>query len=181
MKRISILSILLLAIAVFSVDSVSAQTRSNRISRPCSGSTTPAVVDVESDGDIFMRPCSGRSVVTGSTDTGTRRFAAGVLAVTDGSTGVRALIGGGAAVASATALPLPTGRVFHVTGTTSITSIVSTNLQSGVCVTLIFDGVLTFTDGGNLVLAGNLVTTADDTISLCFDGTNFYETGRSVN
>ena len=87
----------------------------------------------------------------------------------------------GASVASATAMPVPTGRVFHVTGTTSITSVLTTGLSAGSVVTLIFDGILTFTDGNNLKIAGNLVTTADDTITLAFDGTNFYEIGRAVN
>jgi hypothetical protein len=114
-------------------------------------------------------------------DTGIGRMSAGVIKVTDGSTGIKALMGGGASVASATALPLPTGRVFHVTGTTTITSITTTNLQAGVVITLIFDGALTFTDGNNLKLAGNFVTTADDTITLAYDGTNFYEIARSVN
>jgi len=87
----------------------------------------------------------------------------------------------GANVASATAMPVPTGRVFHVTGTTSITSVVTTGLAPGSVVTLIFDGILTFTDGNNLKIAGNFVTTADDSITLAFDGTNFYEIARSVN
>ena len=104
-----------------------------------------------------------------------------VIKVTDGSTGIRGLLGGGSVVASATALPLPTGRVFHVSGTTTVTSITATNLQAGVVITLIFDGALTFTDGNNLKLAGNFVTTADDTITLAYDGTNFYEVCRSVN
>jgi hypothetical protein len=30
-------------------------------------------------------------------------------------------------------------------------------------------------------LAGAFVTTADDVLNLCFDGSNFFETGRSVN
>lgn len=118
---------------------------------------------------------------TATLDTGFARYSAGVIRSTNGGTSITGLIGGGAAVASAAAMPLPTGRVFHVTGTTNITSITSTNFASGACITLIFDGVLTFTDGSNLVLAGNFVTTADDTISLCYDGTNWYETARSVN
>lgn len=118
----------------------------------------------------------------GSFDTAVGRFSAGVMKATDGTTtGVRALIGGGASVAAATALPLPTGNVFHVTGTTTITSITSTNFQAGVCITLIFDAITTLTDGSNLVMAGNFVTTADDTWSGCFDGTNWYESARSVN
>ena len=87
----------------------------------------------------------------------------------------------GAAVASAAALPLPTGNVFHVTGTTNITSITATGFTAGMVITLIFDDVLTFTDGNNLVLAGNFVTTANDAITLAFDGTNFYEMARAVN
>lgn len=114
-------------------------------------------------------------------DTAQARYSAGVIKDTDGSTGIRGLRGGGAAVASAAALPLPTGNVFHVTGTTNVTSITSTNFQSGVVITLIFDGALTFTDGGNLVLAGNFVTTANDTITLAYDGTNWYEIARAVN
>ena len=116
-----------------------------------------------------------------SRDTGLARNAAGVVRATNGSSGIRGFLGGGAAVASATALPVPTGRVFHVTGTTTVTSITSTNFGSGACVTLIFDDILTFTDGSNLKLAGDFVTTADDTISLCYDGTSWHETSRSVN
>ena len=86
----------------------------------------------------------------------------------------------GADVASASAIT-PTGNLFHVTGTTTITSITATNVIAGATIKIIFDGVLTFTDGSNLKLAGDFVTTADDTITLTYDGTNFYETGRSVN
>lgn len=109
------------------------------------------------------------------------RNAAGVIKVTDGSAGIRGLLGGGTAVASAAALPVPTGRVFHVTGTNNITSITSTNFGAGAVITMIFDDVLTVTDGGNLKLAGDFVTTADDTITLVYDGTDWYETSRSVN
>lgn len=93
----------------------------------------------------------------------------------------RYLMGGSAAVASATALPAPVGSLYHITGTTTITSITSTNMGTGACITLIFDGVLTMTDGSNLKLAGDFVTSAGDTIGLCYDGTNWYETHRSNN
>lgn len=86
----------------------------------------------------------------------------------------------GSAVASATAI-IPSGSVFHVTGVTSITSITSTSFTAGQEITIIFDGILTFTDGGNLRLAGNFVTSADDTITLKWDGSAWYELGRSVN
>lgn len=84
-------------------------------------------------------------------------------------------------IASAATIAVPRGqRVATVTGTTSITSITATG-HSGAVVTLIFAGALTFTDGGNLKLAGNFVTTADDTITLACDGTNWFEVARSVN
>lgn len=83
-------------------------------------------------------------------------------------------------VASAAAI-VPTGNLFHVTGTTNITSITATGIVAGSEITIIFDDILTFTDGSNLKLAGNFVTTADDTIKLVFDGTNFYEVSRAVN
>jgi len=124
---------------------------------------------------------SSSNAAANAADTGLARNAAGVIRATDGSTGIKGFLGGGASVASATALPVPTGRVFHVSGTTTITSITSTNFQSGAVITLIFDGVLTFTDGSNLKLAGDFVTTADDTITLAYDGTNWYEVCRSVN
>jgi hypothetical protein len=86
----------------------------------------------------------------------------------------------GAAVASAATIT-PTGNSFHVTGTTNITSVSGTNVEAGTEIFIIFDGVLTFTDGSNLKLAGNFVTTADDTITLVYDGANWYEKCRSVN
>jgi len=86
-------------------------------------------------------------------------------------------------VASATSITLPIWTdVIIVTGTTNITSIASASNHRNRTVTLMFQGILTFTDGNNLKLAGNFVTTADDTITLCCaDGTNWYEVCRSVN
>ncbi len=88
--------------------------------------------------------------------------------------------GKGTDVASAATIT-PTGNVFHVTGTTTITSVSGTGITAGTTITIIFDGILTFTDGSNLKLAGNFVTSADDTITLQYDGTNWYELCRSVN
>jgi hypothetical protein len=86
----------------------------------------------------------------------------------------------GGSVASGATIA-PTGNVFHVTGNASITSIATTGLRAGATLTLIFDGAATLVDGGTLKLAGNLVATADDTVELVWDGTNWYETRRSVN
>jgi hypothetical protein len=46
---------------------------------------------------------------------------------------------------------------------------------------LIFDGTPTVTDGGNLKLNGNFSATADSTLTLIYDGSNWYETARSAN
>jgi hypothetical protein len=83
-------------------------------------------------------------------------------------------------VASAAALTLPTDAdVVQVTGTTNITSIAASWAERRV--TLVFTGILTVTDGSNLKLGSNFVTSADDTISLVCDGTNWYEVSRSAN
>ena len=92
------------------------------------------------------------------------------------------LKGGSWSVASAATTTLPAGNLFHITGTTSITTLNTCDAtQAGRQVMLIFDGALTFTDGNNLKLASSMTTTADDTITLVCDGSNWYETARSVN
>ena len=95
-----------------------------------------------------------------------------------GPLGVGGAIGG--TVASAGTIT-PTGNLFHVSGTTTITSINASNVPNAAYLTIIFDGVLTLTDGSNLKLAGNFVTSADDSITLINDNGNFYEVCRSVN
>lgn len=87
----------------------------------------------------------------------------------------------GSNIASAASLSLGTGNIFTVTGTTNITSIAAAGTISGRVIILIFAGILTFTDGNNLKLAGNFVTSADDVIMLVSDGTNWFEISRSVN
>ena len=83
--------------------------------------------------------------------------------------------------ASAASLTLPVGAdAIVVTGTTTITSISAAGNARRV-VTLNFTGALTVTDGSNLKLAGNFVTTGDDTLTLYCDGTNWFEIARAVN
>ncbi len=84
-------------------------------------------------------------------------------------------------VASTAAITLGEGDIFTITGTASITSIAAASTISGRVVTLKFDAVLTFTDGGNLILEGNFVTAANDTITLKAIGSDWFEVGRSVN
>jgi hypothetical protein len=83
-------------------------------------------------------------------------------------------------IASATTVTLKHySDYFNITGTTTITSVTASWV--GRQVTLKFAGILSFTDGSNLKLFGTMTTSADDTISLVCDGTNWYEVARSVN
>lgn len=85
------------------------------------------------------------------------------------------------AVASAATIAITPGqRVVNISGTTGITSITATG-HNGAVVTLIFAASLTVTDGSNLKMAGNFSATADDTLTLACDGTNWYEVARSAN
>lgn len=87
----------------------------------------------------------------------------------------------GADLASHATNVTPTCSVHTITGTTAITSVVVTEYPVGKPLTFIFASTPTFTDGGNLKIAGNLVATANDTITLVSDGTDWYEIGRAVN
>ena len=86
---------------------------------------------------------------------------------------------------TAAALVLPsTGDLITVAQTVDGGVDAVTSIAGGVagrCVRLIFTGVTTMTDGSNLKMAGNLATTGDDTLTLCSNGTNWYEMARSVN
>lgn len=145
------------------------------------GGTTINLITAAATSAAYRVEAESRSVNNADPNVGSLRLDVSAPVSIPGCSTASALPAFGASVASATAMPAPTGRVFHVTGTTSITSVLTTGIPAGTVVTLIFDGILTFTDGNNLKLAGNLVTTADDTITLAFDGTNFYEVSRSVN
>ena len=91
----------------------------------------------------------------------------------------------GANVASGTAITLGNdGNLFTVTGTTTVTTTVAKPAGTRVCI--IFSGTLTFTDddtpgADKMRLAGNFSTTANDTICMVSDGTNWFEISRSVN
>ena len=77
---------------------------------------------------------------------------------------------------------LPAGNLFHITGMNAITAMDTCDATNdGRQVKLIFDAVLTFTDGNNLLLDGDFVTAASDSIKLTCDGTNWNEDGRSQN
>lgn len=104
-----------------------------------------------------------------------------------GATGVRAFdnvweldAGQQLTIASAATLTLPFGNhKWVVSGTTGITSI--TAQADRTVIQLLFTGILTVTDGSNLVLAGNLTTANGTTLTLVSNGANWHECGRSVN
>lgn len=88
----------------------------------------------------------------------------------------------GPAIDSAATITVPAcGDRFTVNGTTSITDMVAS--WTGREITLVFAGILTFTDGNRIKLNANanFVTAAASTIKLLCDGTNWLEQCRSVN
>lgn len=91
-------------------------------------------------------------------------------------------VSNGVAAALEIVLPTWTDVIIVTAGTATITSIAAASNHRNRTVTLVFQGVVTFTDGNNLLLAGNFVTSQHDTITLCCaDGVNWYEVCRSVN
>ncbi len=89
----------------------------------------------------------------------------------------------GSDISSAATIAIPaSGDVFIVSGTTTITAVNTCDASSaGRRVSLLFSGALTFTDGGNLKLAGDFVTTADDSITIACNASDWVELSRSVN
>lgn len=95
----------------------------------------------------------------------------------------------GGNVASAATITLSDGNFFIVTGTTNIDCITTTGWTAGSVAYLDFSGVLTVNDstGGcgantaNVNVSAAYTTTANDTLTIVFDGTNWVELGRSVN
>lgn len=73
------------------------------------------------------------------------------------------------------------GNIFNTGGTTAITAF--DDGLNGQVITIVSLHSVTITDGSalNLAGAGNYSMTADDTLTLVFTGTNWYETARSVN
>lgn len=91
--------------------------------------------------------------------------------------------GKGDDIVSAAEIQIPfRGNVFTVTGTTTISDIGTSFAAKERVITLIFEDSVQVTDAsGNLRLNGNFNTTADDTLTLWCDGTNWYEISRSAN
>lgn len=97
----------------------------------------------------------------------------------------------GGDVASASTLTVGNdGNYFHITGTTTINYITTTNWQKGSVIILKFNGSVTVTHNAGsvpastaaILLSGaaNFSATADDTLMLVFDGTTWREVARTV-
>lgn len=102
-----------------------------------------------------------------------------VISVDKGVT-FRSIAGRVEEIASANTMsPKATATFLKVTGTTEIKKITAT--FAGHVVTLKFASTPKVVDGENLKLNGNLEPTADTTLTLACDGTNWYEIARSKN
>lgn len=96
----------------------------------------------------------------------------------------------GSDVASANDMTLGTGNFFYVTGTTTINAIAFSGWQAGSQITLKFQGACTVknnTAGGVgfgamlLQSSTDFTTTANDMLTLQWDGSNWNEITRSLN
>ena len=96
----------------------------------------------------------------------------------------------GSDVASSSQITLGDGNYFDITGTTNIDYITTTDWQAGSVVTLQFDGALTVMHNtaplsgvtGPFMLSGaaNFAATADDTLTVVYDGSKWREISRTV-
>ncbi len=92
----------------------------------------------------------------------------------------------GSDVASATTITLGDSNFFDITGTTQIDAMTSTGWSPGSVVVLHFDAALTVThntgaDGFFLEGATNFISTADDTLTVIWNGSRWEEISRSIN
>jgi hypothetical protein len=79
----------------------------------------------------------------------------------------------GSAVTSASTIT-PTGESFHVIGSANISTINGPNTLPGAKITVIFDGVLTVQNSGNVKIVQPLTTSVNSTLTLTWDGVNWY-------
>lgn len=91
MKTLKIALIFSLLFLLYAVSTANGQSRTNRIYRPCSATGTPAIVEVERDGDINIRPCSGKTLKLNGTDISIAQPFEISVAVTDEVTDIAAV------------------------------------------------------------------------------------------
>ena len=127
--------------------------------------------------DISFAPVSGTATITAPHATGTM--------VLNDVAAAGAVIGKYCADASGTGTVTIDGcNYVNITGGSAITTLNTCNAANKGRVLTAFCGASTtagFTDGSNLKLAGSFTCTADDSITLICDGTNWIERSRSVN
>lgn len=149
---------------------------------------TTLITDVKIEGctnGAFNFLGSGsHSIITGLIAAGSGNIAAGSPGGEVDFTGVR--VTGGAVdnvnvrtFASTGTLEIHMGPIAKITGAAEVKKIAAT--YPGHRITLIITATAKVVDGENLKLSANGPITADDTLELVCDGTNWYETGRSVN
>lgn len=123
--------------------------------------------------------------------TTTTLTASGLITATAGLTAAARIQGAkGANVAAANSLTLGTdGNLFTITGNTQINLLDTTGWQAGSAITLLFTGTPTVkhnqapsTTFQALILNGaaDLVAAANNTLSLVYNGTSWFEVGRKV-
>jgi hypothetical protein len=135
------------------------------------GSSSTGSITTDSRGTLARWIDPGEYILSvGGTDYDVEAASGGVRAFA-----VPTVAGGGT-------LATPTREIIKVSGVATITSI--TAGEAGQQVTVIFTGTAAsvgLTDGSNLKIAGNLVYKPNDTITLVCDGTDWFETARSLN
>lgn len=151
--------------------------------------TTPAY-KVASDAQFTFG--NGTDTASATYDVGLARDSAGVVRVSNASSGTGNLTCGrylgrqGSDVTAANDITLGTGNYFDITGATQINTIASTGWSAGSFVTLQFDSNPTVKNatagtGAQLALAGgDFSASAGDTLSLVYDGTVWREVARAV-
>lgn len=126
---------------------------------------------------------TGTGVTGSGVGTFVLRSSAGDLAVTRDPLTTPSVFGRFATFADADTTPSVSGGNLFKTANTGATTI--TALDNGVNgqeVTIVFgDANTTLSDASTLKLSAAITGTADDTITLVFDGTNWFEKSRSVN
>jgi fibronectin-binding autotransporter adhesin len=149
------------------------------------GATAGGFLKISSTGGIYWNSSSGTSAAS---DVSLLRNGPARLKVTDSLTGTGVILGAkGADVASATNISLGAANFFKITGTTTINTIATTDWTAGSTVVLQCAASVTITHNGAgtgaaIFLAGaaNFSCTADDTLTLIYNGTQWVETARTA-
>jgi len=136
-------------------------------------------------------PCvkfTGTANAENGLDVGVCRSSAGRVKISNGSSGVGALLGSkGTDVVSANDVTLGNANFFTVTGNTQLNTIAATDWTAGSVIVLQFSGAPTVKHntagtGASLLLAGaaDFAATANDTLTLVYNGTAWVETARAT-